>query len=119
MNPISKGRTTWFLVLAWFLVLEGCAGFKAGIKEVTVLKTAPPYAGNVEIRLKPEQSTAPVLFEMKIFTKVVGLPSQDLMVEIKQEAAKLGANVLVFDCGAPGTVGQRLCVARGHREQSR
>jgi hypothetical protein len=109
---MKNKNTLIFLPLAvGFLVLEGCAD----ITGVTVLKTAPPYAGEVEIRLAPDSSSAPVLFEMKTNSSLQ-LPSDDILDKMKQEGAKLGANVLVFNCGAFGTVGEELCVARGHRE---
>jgi hypothetical protein len=55
---------------------------------------------------------------MRIYTDKIGggLPDSGLMDQIRHRAAALGANVLVFDCGPAGNVGQAWCTARGFAE---
>jgi hypothetical protein len=105
-----------FLTIIPILLLVGCAG----IREVTMIRQAEPYTGPVEVRIASGgvwPSNSPVLFEMKVFTdRFGGLPSQSVLDEVKARGAKLGANIVVFQCAAPGTVGGSWCVVRGFRE---
>jgi hypothetical protein len=82
----------------------------------------------MRLQIAPYAARSSALFRMSVKTAYGGtdgwacsaeagqLPSGDLMEEVKQRGGQLGANVLVFDCGAPGTVGQCMCAVTGYVE---
>ena len=95
------------------LFIGGCAG----IQNVTVIQKRPPYTGEVDVRIYPQASNGKLLFEIKFNSgKTGGLPDQDLMDELIAEGKKRGANVLIFDCASPGTVGSARCDMTGYYE---
>jgi hypothetical protein len=92
----------------------GCGG----IQNINQFASAPAHQGSVEIRAVPQSSTGTLLFEMRVENPAgtTGIPSGSLLQEVKAEAARRGANVLIFNCAAPGTVQFRVCRAQGYRE---
>jgi hypothetical protein len=99
-----------YVLVLIMLLMVGCAG----IQEVTVIQTAPPNTGNADVQIGT-QSTGKLLFEIKFSSgRTGGLPGQAMMDEMIAEGKRRGANVLLFECGAPGTVGASRCNMRGY-----
>jgi len=111
------GRGLSLIILAATVFTISCASMFNKIDNVTVFQQAAPYNGPVQIRLGNGNVKSTVLFEMRIVkNEYGGMPRGEFLDEIKREAAKLGANVLIFKCGEAGTTGQRICIAHGYRE---
>jgi len=102
------------IFIAIILLTLGCGG----LQEVTVLHELPPNTGNVDVRVSPAMSQGKFLFEVKFNSgRTGGLPGQELMNEMISEGKRRGANVLIFECGSPGTVSQSRCNMRGYFER--
>lgn len=94
----------------------GCFSDLNKILSITTFRQAQPFNGPVEIRLPDDKPKLPVLFEMRIIkNEFGGLPHGEFLEELKQEGSRHGANTMVFQCGAPGTTGQTVCIIHGYR----
>lgn len=108
---------SYLTFLALIVLFSGCGMFKDTIRNVYVFESASPNTGPVEVRVTPQTSYGKLLFEETIIkNQYGGLPTKKFLEVIKEEGAKLGANVLIFQCAAIGSVGQGSCMVRGYSE---
>ena len=106
------------LAFASLLVLAGCY---TGPRNLTVIKSVPPYQGDVEVIMGPARIPAPAIFTMQYgvssnpggnFSSTT--PSQAQLAEIKRIAAEHGAARINISCAEPGTVGAGTCSITGY-----
>lgn len=100
-------------------LLQGClySGLPPLLRGTNILAEAPARESDPEIRLAPyvPPGRPVVQMSMRVGTATgTGLPQGELMDEVKRTAAAAGATVLVFDCGAAGSIGHGECVATGY-----
>lgn len=113
--------TSLSIILTLLVTLSGCPytspSYYQGIKNVNILRSAPPYSGDVEVRLWPDNSSGTLLFEETVTkNQLGGLPAPDFLEVVKQDGAQKGANVLIFRCGPAGTTGEQYCIVHGYHE---
>jgi hypothetical protein len=99
------------------------ACFPTGFMGVTPVNRAPPYNGEVMILLGDDgQPTGTPIFvgDYRVSMNPGGnfsrtSPDEGQLADIRQEAARRGANTVVIYCAEPGTVGEGRCQIRGYR----
>lgn len=108
--------TVRVLVLLLMMSLGSCIG--PYIQRHTVMKTAPPFQGEVELRVFPRGSTGQALFRTEVVVRDpdVFMSNDEFMRLMRRRAAQLGANVLVVQCGHRISTGAATCVLTGYRE---
>jgi hypothetical protein len=116
-EKMGKHILLFVLLIASIFSIIGCL-FEGQIGNLRIINEAPPYQGKVRVEVSTSRvpSDADFLFEFQINTNNIGgLPDQDFLNEIKIKGAELGANILLFDCGSPGSVSENFCTVRGFR----
>lgn len=112
-----KNKIQLAVLFAAALALGGCGPC---IYKMTEFKSAPAYTGDIEVRKFPHASLGTLLFEMDVWNGnvgQVGIPSGKILEEVKTEAKKRGANVLVFDPARPGTMNAGHVIVDGYLER--
>ena len=114
----SKPIRSLLLAFALLPVLASCF---AGPRNLTVIKSVPPYQGDVEVMMGPARIPAPAIFTMQYgvsnnpggnFSSTT--PDQNQLAEIKRIAADHGAARITISCAEPGTVGAGTCSITGY-----
>lgn len=114
----SKLIRCLLLGIASLLVVASCF---TGPRNLTVIKFAPPYKGDVEVMMGPTTIPAPAIFTMQYGVSInpggnfsSTTPDQDQLAEIKRIAAEHGAARINIYCAEPGTVGAGTCSITGY-----
>jgi hypothetical protein len=107
-----------FVMLVFAMATTGC---NFALREVTVVKPAPPWQGEVDVRVAPATSQGTLLVVLQVginktFGRMRSMPDQEQLDRIKAEARQRGANVIVINCGAQGTWGTGECAVQGYKE---